>query len=150
LNGNGSQLAPDGQCPVCGARFRGVAICPRCGADLMPMMLLAAHAYSRRQSARQSLRAGDAQAALAAAEAAQELHATPQGRILKAVCDVAIRAGQPQSSASHAPMEGRDDASIKRRRSEMRLLVPSKALCLSAAILVLVTAYLRWGRHRRT
>jgi hypothetical protein len=114
------------------------------------MMLLAAHAYSRRQSARQSLRAGDAQAALAAAEAAQELHATPQGRILKAVCDVAIRAGQPQSSASHAPMEGRDDASIKRRRSEMRLLVPSKALCLSAAILVLVTAYLRWGRHRRT
>jgi hypothetical protein len=150
LHGNGSQPAPDGKCPVCEARFRGVAICPRCGADLMPMMLLAAHAYSQRQSARQSLRAGDAQSALAAAEAAQKLHATPQGRILKAVCDVAIRAVQPQPSASRAPMEGRDDASIKRRGSEMRLLVSWKAFCLSAAILVLVTGYLHWGRHRRT
>ena len=150
MNDNGSQLAPDGTCPVCEARFRGVAICPRCGADLMPMMLLAAHAYSQRQSARQSLRAGDAQRALAAAEAAQELHATPQGRILKAVCDVAIRAARPQPSASYAPMERRDDASSKRRRSEMRLRVSLKALCLSAAILVLVTAYMHWGRHRRT
>src|SRR6266849_2119709 len=73
--------AESGRCPVCQARFRGEAICSRCGADLTPLMLLVTRAYSLRQAARQALQAGDEQTALAAAEAAQDLHATSRGSL---------------------------------------------------------------------
>lgn len=84
------------ECPVCRARFRGMATCSRCGADLAPLMLLMAHAYSLCQKARQSLLQGDARAALTLSKAAQNLHATPEGRLLHAVCSVAAKALCPQ------------------------------------------------------
>ena len=77
-------------CPVCRARFRGSSLCSRCGADLTALMLLAAHAYVLRQSGRQSLRQGDFDAALAAFEAAQRLHATPEGSLLSLICTAAV------------------------------------------------------------
>jgi hypothetical protein len=86
-----------GRCPVCQARFRRETVCSRCGADLMPLMLLLTHAYCLRQAARQALQAGDDQAALAAAEAAQNLHATPQGDLLRTVCAAAAQAMQSSS-----------------------------------------------------
>jgi hypothetical protein len=36
-------------CPVCRARFRSSSLCPRCGADLTALMLLATHAYVMRR-----------------------------------------------------------------------------------------------------
>jgi len=87
-----------GKCPVCQARFRSETVCSRCGADLMPLMLLLTHAYCLRQAARQALRRGDARAALAAAEAAQNLHATRQGDLLRIVCAAAAQV--MQSSAA--------------------------------------------------
>jgi hypothetical protein len=76
-------------CPVCHARFRGAAKCPRCGAGLMPLMLLVAHAYRLRQQSRHALRKSDCSAALACAERAQQLHATPEGHLLQWVCAAA-------------------------------------------------------------
>ena len=76
-------------CPVCQARFRVAAECSRCGADLTALMLLAAHAYALRQSARQSLGLGDAHSALASTRVAQGLHSTPEGRLLQIVCTAA-------------------------------------------------------------
>jgi hypothetical protein len=73
-------------CPVCRARFRGSSQCSRCGADLTPLMLLMTHAYVMRQAARQSLREGDWQAALDSARAAQRLHSTAEGSLLKVIC----------------------------------------------------------------
>src|ERR1700722_7909518 len=82
------------KCPVCQAAFAGAEICPRCGADLRILMLLATHAYSLRRTAKRCLLAGDTQAALAAVEAAQNLHATSHGEILLTVCQVAVEALQ--------------------------------------------------------
>lgn len=78
-------------CPVCRAAFRGVAECPRCGADLAPLMALAARAYRLRQSARQALQAGDFAAARGLAEQAQLLEATSAGRALLAVAAFGAR-----------------------------------------------------------
>src|SRR5260370_15410657 len=100
---NDPARAESGRCPVCQARFRGGAICSRCGADLTPLMLLVARAYSLRQAARQALQAGDEQAALATAEAAQDLHATSQGSLLQIVCTAAVRAAQLSSAAGKGP-----------------------------------------------
>jgi 2-keto-3-deoxy-galactonokinase len=75
-------------CPVCKARFRGAAECSRCGADLTALMLLVAQAYALRQAARQTLRSGAAQNALASARAAQSLHSTAEGDVLQSVCGV--------------------------------------------------------------
>lgn len=75
--------APRLQCPVCSARFRGVRLCPRCGADLTPLMTLAAAAAGRREAARQALRAGQFTRAAELAAAAQSLQATPEGRRLE-------------------------------------------------------------------
>jgi hypothetical protein len=88
-------------CPVCQARFRGSSQCSRCGADLTALLLLAAHAYVMRQAARQSLRQGDCQAALASAQAAQRLHSTAEGRLLSVICTTAVNQfpGQPQKPA---------------------------------------------------
>jgi predicted amidophosphoribosyltransferase len=77
-------------CPVCRARFRGSSLCSRCGADLTALMLLAAHAYVLRQSGRQSLRQGDYRGALACSQAAQRLHATPEGNLLSLLCTAAV------------------------------------------------------------
>jgi hypothetical protein len=73
-------------CPVCKARFRGATECSRCGADLTALMLLAAHAYTLRQVARQALKSGDAQTAQATVQAAQGLHSTAEGGLLQFAC----------------------------------------------------------------
>lgn len=78
-------------CPVCRAAFRGVAECPRCGADLAPLMALAARAYRLRQCARQALQAGDFAAARDLAEQAQRLESTSAGRALLAVAAFGAR-----------------------------------------------------------
>jgi hypothetical protein len=85
---NGDQLRV-ASCPVCRARFRCVSRCPRCSADLATLMRLAAHAYRLRQQARQLLCRGDCLRALACAEQAQRLHATPEGNLLRWVCAAA-------------------------------------------------------------
>jgi hypothetical protein len=53
-------------------------------------MLLAAQAYLLRKCARRSLAQGDSQAALASAQAAQRLHATEEGSLLRFVCVAAV------------------------------------------------------------
>jgi predicted amidophosphoribosyltransferase len=77
-------------CPVCQARFRGSALCSRCGADLTALMLLAAHAHALRHSARHLLRQGDCPAALSAIRLAQQLHATAEGNLLYQVCSAGV------------------------------------------------------------
>jgi hypothetical protein len=170
VNGNGSQA--EGRCPVCQARFRGVSICSRCGADLTPLMLLAAHAYSLRRSARRSLRAGDAQSALAAVKAAQKLHAIPQGGILEMVCAAALgRAKLPSASASpvvaealHRDLRHTQDASsptlvheenpqrrlARYRRQEIPFRMRWKTLCLLTAVVCMVMGYGLGYNRRRT
>lgn len=51
-------MSDPAQCPVCRARFRGARICSRCGADLEPLMRLAARAWMLREAARDALAAG--------------------------------------------------------------------------------------------
>ena len=70
-------------CPVCLARFRGASVCSRCGADLGPLMRLAAEAWRLRQRARQALELGDDERALGLASEAQHLHDTPPGDALR-------------------------------------------------------------------
>jgi hypothetical protein len=57
-------------------------------------MILEAHAYLERQTARRFLRTGDARNALAAAKSAQQLHATRQGEILEMVCAMVDNANE--------------------------------------------------------
>jgi len=94
-------LCTPASCPVCRARFRGAPQCSRCGADLIPLMLLATHAYVLRQAARKSLRQGDFQAALDSAQAAQRLHSTAEGSLLSVICSTVANQlyGQPQRPA---------------------------------------------------
>jgi hypothetical protein len=150
--------AESGRCPVCQARFRGGAICSRCGADLTTLMLLVTRAYSLRQAARQALQAGDEQAALAAAQAAQDLHATSQGRLLQIVC-TAVRAAQPSSAVEQARQTSLDGTNegcdaCPRREWLQEPAFPRKSLFLlmSAALLVVVTHWVRRpkaNRHQR-
>lgn len=70
------------RCPACRAPWRGVATCPRCGADLGPIMHLAARAWTLRESARAALVAGNVAAALAAARTAYGLERTPRAHHL--------------------------------------------------------------------
>ncbi len=79
-------MKEDLRCPVCQARFRASAECSRCGADLTALMLLAAHAYLLRQTARQSLMQRDCQTALASVQVAQHLHSTEEGSLLRSIC----------------------------------------------------------------
>ena len=79
-------------CPVCRAHFRGSLHCSRCGADLSPLMGLAAQAYTLRKAARQLLKQGDGRAAMASVQAAQRLHRTPEGSLLNVVCIAAANA----------------------------------------------------------
>lgn len=71
------------RCSTCRAAWRGVAVCPRCGADLGAVMRVAARAWQLREAARAALSAGGRPAeALALARAACRLHDTPRGRRL--------------------------------------------------------------------
>ena len=74
--------ATPSQCPVCRARFRAQRHCPRCGADLGPLMSLAARAFVLRRQSRQALRDGDLARADALVREAQRLRDTPAGRRL--------------------------------------------------------------------
>jgi hypothetical protein len=154
---NGPAPAEAGRCPVCQARFRGETICFRCGAELTPLMLLMARAHSLRQAARQVLQAGDEQAALAAIEAAQDLHATPQGRLLQIVCTAVAHAAQSPLAAAQVPqkpVEGTNEGSPRKEWHQGRAF-PRKSLfwLLSAALLVVVTHWVRrpkadWQRRK--
>lgn len=57
-------------------------MCSRCGADLEPLMILAARAWLSRQEARRALVTGHVPSARRLASAAEELHATPGGAAL--------------------------------------------------------------------
>jgi predicted amidophosphoribosyltransferase len=72
-----------GQCPVCRARFRGSRLCSRCGADLSPLMMLAARAWQLRERSRGALATGDPAYAAELANASQRLHRTPAGEALR-------------------------------------------------------------------
>ncbi len=71
------------RCPVCRARFRGTAICSRCGADLTPLMTLTIRAWQARNNARQALIDGDLIKASQWITSSQQLHATDTGRKLE-------------------------------------------------------------------
>jgi predicted amidophosphoribosyltransferase len=70
-------------CPVCRARFRATRLCSRCGADLTPIMLIAAKAWQLRETARQSLSAGEFGRAYEQALDAQNLQFTERGESLR-------------------------------------------------------------------
>ncbi len=75
-------LAEAQRCPVCQARFRGAAVCSRCGADLARVMRIAAEAWRLREAARQALMAGEFGLAFQLAGRAQGAQATPAGGAL--------------------------------------------------------------------
>jgi hypothetical protein len=64
-------------------------------------MLLAAHAYTLRQSARRALRQGDGATAQEFVKAAQRLHSTAEGSLLSIICNAAASplCGKPQKIA---------------------------------------------------
>jgi len=73
-------------CPTCRAAWRGVATCPRCGADLTALMQMARRAWELRQAVHAALCAGNrATEALALARTACQLHTTPHGQRLLAL-----------------------------------------------------------------
>ena len=72
------------RCPVCQAGFRGVRECPRCGADLGPLMALAARSRALRERAWRGLEGADYAEALARAGEAQSCMATTAGERLVA------------------------------------------------------------------
>ena len=172
MSGNGFQPEPTLRCPVCHARFRDSSACYRCGASLMPLMLLVAHSYSHREAARRSLRTGNVERALADAQAAQKLHPTPQGRILEMVCAAGLvspvlaaspsiaeatpyPAGREAESLLRAAAEGEEASPSgslpKPRRSGASDSVPWKALFLGAtAALFVFAVHVAWARHRQS
>ena len=72
-------------CPVCRAAFRGTVECSRCGADLRPLMEMAARAWRVRQAARTALAAGEFALAARLAAQAQALQATAAGGSVQVV-----------------------------------------------------------------
>jgi len=66
--------APALKCPVCQAKFRGTAVCSRCGTDLTPLMRIAAKAWSARRQSVEALRAGNLSLALRLSAQARKLH----------------------------------------------------------------------------
>ncbi len=74
--------ARDYACPACRARFRGAAVCSRCGADLTALMRLVVEAHRARAEARANLSKGDFAVATTCASAAQARCATTQGERL--------------------------------------------------------------------
>jgi predicted amidophosphoribosyltransferase len=77
-------------CPVCGARFRGVRVCSRCGASLEPLMRIVIEAWERRESVRSAMRPGDLPAALRSAREAQRLCPSPAGAALERVAALGV------------------------------------------------------------
>ena len=67
------------RCPACRAPWRGVTTCPRCGADLAPLMRLATRAWTLRETARTAIVTGDGVTAVAHARAAYQLERAPRG-----------------------------------------------------------------------
>jgi hypothetical protein len=55
----------------------------------MALMLLVAHAYRLRQTARHLLKQGNFQLALDSVHAAQRLHSTAEGSLLELICAAA-------------------------------------------------------------
>ena len=80
-------------CPVCRARFRGSRACSRCGADLGPLMSLAAKAFVARRGSVRALAQGDFVRAGELSAQAQALHETPRGRRLLAVSALLAKLG---------------------------------------------------------
>ena len=68
------------KCPVCQARFRGSAICSRCGADLAPLLSLIEHAYGLRREARKAIETGDVERAQELAAQAENVCSSRKGR----------------------------------------------------------------------
>jgi len=58
-------------------------VCSRCGADLEPLMLLAARAWQLRQRARRALDAWELERALEVASEAQQVQRTESGEALR-------------------------------------------------------------------
>ena len=85
-------------CPVCRARFRQSAECPRCGADLSPLMSLAAEAFRLRRAARRGLQDGDFHRCRALSARAQKLHATARGKRLEDLAEALGRIRIPARS----------------------------------------------------
>ena len=83
-------MTDERRCPACRTPWRAALLCPRCGADLGPLMRLAGRAWVLREAARTALLAGDNVAALAHARAAYALERTPQAQRLLALALVAI------------------------------------------------------------
>lgn len=68
---------------MCRARYRGVRVCTRCGADLAPLMSLELAAAAARAAARDALERGDAVAGKERAARAQWLCETRAGKGLE-------------------------------------------------------------------
>ncbi|MBI1791516.1 MAG: hypothetical protein HYR60_28640 [Acidobacteria bacterium] len=86
-------------CPVCRARFRSALQCPRCGADLEPLMRLAARAHALREEARRLAATGSYLQAQARVEEAQEMCATAEGNRLALLVRLLLELERP----AHAP-----------------------------------------------
>jgi hypothetical protein len=88
-------------------------------------MLLAAYAYSLRQSAGVRFAQGEAQNALAAAQAARKLHAVPQGGTLEMLCAAAVGVAKlPSAPTSPVVHRGFKPRAV---RSSRRLVTNSRA-----------------------
>ncbi len=96
---------PEGGCPACGARFRGAALCSRCGADLTRLMSLAAAGFLERREARRLLLQGDLDAAIERARRAQRLAATSAGAaVLKVATCLALVSRREEGPRLTAPV----------------------------------------------
>jgi len=91
-------------CPVCQARFRGATECSRCGADLAPIMNLAARAWRLREAARQAISEGDAERACRLASQAQHLCWTPAGCDLEIVSSALAAGGPDPAGGTEEPI----------------------------------------------
>ena len=88
---------PIGSSPICAPvnpggplsgfarRWRGSRDCSRCGADLAPLMTLAAQSWRLREAARTALGAGQFERAFGLVAKAQATHRTPVGEALRLV-----------------------------------------------------------------
>ena len=78
-------IGPDDlpKCPVCQARFRESSTCSRCGANLVPLMILIARAYRLRFEARRALQAEDFERAAKLASQSQAAFPTRNGEDLR-------------------------------------------------------------------
>jgi len=82
------------RCPVCGARFRGHAVCSRCGVDLTAVMKPIVEAWALRRRARAALASGSLEEARALLKRAQRRHATPRGHTLMILANWTLRPGE--------------------------------------------------------